>query len=336
MTYTVEIKPSGHVFTVEDDETVLDAALRQGFAMRYSCRGGACGACKGRLLSGSSHYRKEVLGLSKADQDQGFVLFCQAVADSDLVIEVKEIGAAKDIVAKTLPCRVQKMERKAPDVMRLLLKLPVNERLQFLAGQYIDILLPSGKRRSFSLANAPHNDAFLELHIRHIDGGEFTTQVFNDMQEKALLRFEGPLGMFSFNEDSNKPVILLAGGTGFAPVKAILEHIFAEGIERPVHFYWGARNKAGLYMDDWVQNYVYTQTGFKYTPVLSNAEAEDQWKGRTGFVHAAVIQDLKDLSGYEVYACGPPAMIDAARQDFVVAGLDEEDFFADAFTFASD
>lgn len=337
MSFTVTIQPSGHRFQNEDEESVLDAALRQGFALPYGCRNGACGSCKGRVLSGEVAYAQRPRALSEADEAEGYAIFCQAVPRSDLEIEVREIGAAKDIVIKTLPCRVASMRRLAHDVMELKLKLPATERLQFLAGQYIDILLRDGRRRSFSLANPPHHDEFLELHIRHVPGGHFTEHVFNEMKEKALLRLEGPLGSFFLREDSQRPVILVAGGTGFAPIKAILEHAFEIGDPRPMHLYWGVRAKRDLYMDELVHQWLQRQPSLRYTPVLSDPLEEDAWSGRTGFVHEAVLEDYSDLSGYDVYMAGPPAMIEAAREAFMQQrGLPEAQLYYDSFEFGAD
>ncbi|RPJ46006.1 MAG: CDP-6-deoxy-delta-3,4-glucoseen reductase [Betaproteobacteria bacterium] len=328
----ITIRPSGHVFHAQDGETVLEAALREGYMLPYGCRNGACGSCKGRVIAGTvDHGNSRETALPLAERAQGMALFCQAQPRSDLVIECREIGAVKDIPVKTLPCRVQSLERLAPDVMRIRLRLPASERLQFLAGQYIDILLKDGTRRSLSLANPPHDDGLLELHLRNY-GGPFSTQVFTQMKEKDILRFEGPLGTFYLHEDSDKPVILVAGGTGFAPIKAIIEHAIHHRIRRPLTLYRGARRPADLYLNELAEAWQ-REHGITYISVLSDAVAEDRWTGRRGLVHEAVIADLPDLSGYEVYACGAPAMIEAARRDFCArCGLPESAFYADAFT----
>jgi len=270
--------------------------------------------------------------LTDTEKAAGMALFCCAKPQSDLVIECKEVSAIKDIPVKTMPCRVQKMDRLAEDVMVLHLKLPANERLQFLAGQYVDILLKEQKPRSFSLANAPHDDEFLELHIRNISGGAFTQHVFNEMKERDILRFKGPLGTFFLREDSDKPIIFVASGTGFAPIKAIIEHALYIGMKRPMHFYWGVRKLADLYMLDKTRRW--ESSGIKFTPALSDALPEDAWQGRTGFVHQAVLDDYPDLSAHEVYACGAPVVVEAAHRDFTtLRGLPNESFFSDAFTF---
>jgi CDP-4-dehydro-6-deoxyglucose reductase, E3 len=259
-------------------------------------------------------------------------LFCQARPRGDVIIECKEIGAAKDIRIRTLPCRVQKMERVASDIMVLYLKLPASERLQFLAGQYIDILLKDGNRRSLSMANAPHDDEFLQLHLRNY-GGPFSEHVFTRMKERDILRFEGPLGTFFLREGRDKPVILLASGTGFAPIKAIVEHAFHVHETRPMVLYWGARVRADLYMNALPESWANEHNNFTYVPVLSEPRVDDRWNGRTGLVHESVMKDIPDMGGCQVYACGAPAMVDAARRDFTArCGLSGEDFFSDAFT----
>ena len=337
MSYKVTINPKGETIQAEGQETVLEAALRTGHVLPYSCRGGTCGSCMGTVTSGEIHYEKgRPPALSEQEHAQGKALFCQARPKTDLVIEAREIDAASDVQIRILPCRAMQLEKLAPDVMQVNLKLPANERLQFLAGQYIDFLLRDGRRRSFSLANAPHDDEFLELHIRLVPGGEFTGFVFNAMKEKAILRFQGPLGTFFLREDSQKPMIMMAGGTGFAPLKGILEHLFHTGIERPIHLYWGARARQDLYLNDLPESWARQYPFFQYTPVLSEAEPEDHWDGRDGFVHAAVAEDYPDLSGYEVYMSGPPPMIQAAKTAFFAQGLVGENLFYDSFDFAPD
>jgi CDP-4-dehydro-6-deoxyglucose reductase len=333
MPHRITIKPSNHTFeTRDDDDTVLEAALREGFVIAYGCRNGACGTCKGKVLEGTLDYGTYQEGtLTEAEKQQGFALFCQAKPITDLVIECREISAVKDIQVRTLPCRVQKMDRLAPDVMRIQLKLPANERLQFLAGQYLDILMRGGMRRSLSMANPPHSDELLELHLRNY-GGPFSDYVFNKMKEKEILRFEGPLGTFFMREESAKPIILVASGTGFAPIKAMIEHAMHKGIARPMTLYWGGRRRPDLYLDDLAQQWQ-RDGSISYVPVLSEAQDEDQWTGRTGFVHRAVMEDFPDLTGYQVYACGAPAMVEAAHKDFTAhCGLPEEEFYSDAFT----
>src|SRR5688572_14245706 len=336
--HKVTVQPSGQGFEVQEDETVLAAALRQGVMLPYGCKNGACGSCKGKILEGAvdyGHYHARVL--TESERAHGKALFCQARPLGELVIECRTIGAAKDIAVRLLPCRIQKLQKVADDVMIVHLKLPANERLQFLAGQYIDFLLKGGERRSFSMANPPHADELIELHIRHVAGGNFTDHVFGKMKERDILRLEGPLGSFFLREDSAKPIVLVASGTGFAPIKSIIESAFHRKVERPMVLYWGGRRPKDLYLNALPEKWALEHPHFRYMPVISEARPEDAWSGRSGFVHRAVMQDFPDLSGYQVYACGVPAMIDAARKDFITqCQLPEDEFYADSFTTAAD
>ncbi len=331
--HKVTVQPSGRAFEVQEGESVLTAALRQDLVLPYGCRNGACGSCKAKIVEGRVDYGVyQKKALTEEEKAQGKALLCQARPLADLVIEARTISAAKDIQIKVLPCRVQKMERRADDVIVLYLKLPANERLQFLAGQYIEFLLKDGSRRSFSMGNAPHDDEFIQLHVRHVPGGQFTEHVFGKMKERDILRFEGPLGTFFLREDSQKPIVFVASGTGFAPIKSIIEHALHKGIARPMVLYWGGRRPKDLYMDALAR-----QWPIKYVPVISDALPEDQWTGRTGFVHRAVMEDFPDLSGHQVYACGVPVMVDAARRDFTTrCRLPEDEFYADSFTTQAD
>ena len=329
----VRLEPSGHAFVVEPGETILAAALRQGIGLPYGCRNGACGACKGVLRSGELSYDEyQERALHDSERALGKALTCCTHPVTDVVFEVRELSGAKDLAIRTLPARVEKVEKPAEDVAVLYLKLPTGERLQFLAGQYIDILLKSGKRRSFSMANAPHNDQLIELHVRKSPGGAFSSFVFEEMKERAILRFEGPLGTFYLREDSDKPMIFVAGGTGFAPIKAIVEHAFHHGEDRPIVLYWGVRSLRDLYMPDLPIAWQREHPNFTYIPVLSDPLREDRWQGRGGFVHQAVLDDFADLSGYQVYTCGAAGMTDLARETFVQRGLLEDEFYCDAFT----
>ena len=329
MTFKTTILPSNHSFEIKAEESIIEAALAHGYTLPHSCRNGACGVCKGKILQGSVDYGDhQAYALSDEEKAAGLALFCCAKPKSNLVIECQEVFTGSDIQVKTLPCRVQKMEKIAEDVMVLFLKLPANEYLQFLAGQYIDILQKDDKPRSFSLANAPHEDEFLELHVRNIAGGVFTHHVFNEMKERDILRIKGPLGTFFLREDSNKPIIFVASGTGFAPVKAIVEHAMYIGIKRPMHLYWGVRKQSDLYMLEKTKKW--ERYGIKFTPVVS----DEPWSGRAGFVHQAVVDDYADLSGYQVYACGAPIVVEAAHRDLTQkCKLPNEEFFSDAFTF---
>jgi CDP-4-dehydro-6-deoxyglucose reductase len=338
MTHQVTIRNTGHRFAVQEGESILQAALNAGLVLPYGCRDGACGTCKGKLIEGNidyGHYSEKAL--PPAEREQGSALFCQAKPLSDVVIEAREVRKAGDIKVRKLPARVQKLERAADDAMILYLKLPANERLMFLPGQYIDILLKDGTRRSFSMANAPHDDEFVQLHVRHVPGGSFTDHVFKTMKERDILRFEGPFGTFFLREESEKSCVFVASGTGFAPIKAVIEAAIQKGIARPMTLYWGARRPKDLYLNGLPERWVAEHPGFKYVPVISDALPEDAWKGRTGFVHRAVMEDFPDLSAHQVYACGVPIMVDSARRDFIQkCRLPENEFFADSFTTAAD
>jgi CDP-4-dehydro-6-deoxyglucose reductase len=338
MTFKVTVQPSGRVFDCEADDTVLAAALRAGVGLPYGCKNGACASCKGKLVAGSVvHGAHQVKALPAAEEEAGMALFCCARPQSDLVIEVREVLGIGDFPVRKMPSRVARMERLTDDVMVVWLQLPATEKLQYRAGQYIEFMLKDGKRRSYSMANAPHVDEQISLHIRHMPGGLFTDHVFNGMKERDILRFEGPLGTFFLREDSKKPMVLVASGTGFAPVKAIIEQAVHAKSERPMTLYWGGRRPSDLYMRELCEEWARTIPGFRFVPVISDALPEDAWQGRTGFVHRAVMADLPDLSGYQVYACGAPIVVDSARQDFVaLCGLPADEFYADAFTSQAD
>ncbi len=341
MTFNVILRPSGVAFQVEFDETVLQAAIRQGVGLPYGCRDGACGSCKSRLLEGSvvlgEHQQK---ALSAEEEAAGYTLTCSATAQSDLVIEARTVVGAGDFPPRKMPCRVTSIERPAGDVAIVKLQLPANEAFHYRAGQYLEFILSDGSRRSYSMANAPHTQADTpgaELHIRHMPGGRFTDHVFSKMAARDIMRVEGPFGSFFLREDSAKPIVLLASGTGFAPIKAIIEHLRFIGNERKAVLYWGCRRRADLYLHDWALQAAAELPWLDYVPVLSEPSEEDAWTGRSGFVHAAVMADLPDLSTWQVYACGTPAMVAAAERDFVSrCNLPAEEFYADAFTSEAD
>ncbi len=335
MAFKVEITSSGHAFQVENGESVLDAALRQGIALPYGCRNGACRSCKGKIIEGAARYPEGTpKALTPMDIAQGFALFCQARPRSDLRIDVEEISGAGDIIVRMLPCRVAAKHQLAHDVMQLDLKLPQSERLQFLAGQYVDIIMRDGRRRAFSLANAPQDDDHLELQIRHVPGGTFSDYVFQSLKEKSLLRLRGPLGSFYLRKKDQMPVILMAGGTGFAPIKSIIEDALQEDYPAPMHLYWGVRSRRDLYLHEAACRWAEQHQRFHYVPVLSDPLPEDRWDGRTGFVHQAVLDDFPDLSGFVVYMSGPPVMVNAGRETFSARGLDPMHMHSDSFDYA--
>jgi CDP-4-dehydro-6-deoxyglucose reductase len=341
MTFTITVEPSGRLFTAEPDEAMLAAGIRQGIGLPYGCKDGACGSCKCKLVSGSvAHGPHQSKALSADEEAAGYVLTCCGVAQSDVVIESRQVTEAGAFPIKKMPVRVSALERASHDVIVLRLQLPASDTFQYHAGQYVEFLLRDGDRRSYSMANAPHTQSAapsLELHVRHMPGGKFTDHVFGPMKEKDILRIEGPYGSFFLREDSAKPMVLLASGTGFAPIKAVIEHMQFKGITREATLYWGGRRPADLYQSAWIEARLAEMPNLRYVPVVSNALPDDAWTGRTGFVHEAVLQDLPDLSGHEVYACGAPIVIESAKRDYVgKAGLPEEAFFADSFTSAAD
>jgi CDP-4-dehydro-6-deoxyglucose reductase len=321
---------------VQAGETILAAGIRQGIGLPYGCKDGACGSCKCKKISGTvTHGAHQSKALSADEEAAGMVLTCCAQVDSDVVLESRQVTEAGAFVVRKFPVRVISLEKKSDDVMVVQLQLPANDSFQYHAGQYVEFLLRDGARRSYSMANAPAST--MELHIRHMPGGKFTDHVFGAMKEKEILRIEGPFGSFYLREESTKPIVFLASGTGFAPIKAIIEHMKLKNIQRPAVLYWGGRRPADLYLTDWLHMQLADLPNLQFVPVVSDALPQDQWTGRTGFVHQAVLQDLPDLSGYQVYACGAPIVVDSARRDFVAqAHLPEDEFFADAFTSEAD
>ncbi|MDO8280760.1 MAG: CDP-6-deoxy-delta-3,4-glucoseen reductase [Burkholderiaceae bacterium] len=336
--FQIKVQPSGRAFSVNSDETILVAAIRQGVGMPYGCKDGACGSCKCKKLEGEVVHREhQPKALSAQEEADGLVLTCCATPLSDVVLESRQVTEEGAFPVKKMPARVAALERKSHDVMLVRLQLPATDAMRYHAGQYVEFILRDGARRSYSMANAPHTGPGIELHIRHMPGGKFTDHVFGAMKEKEILRIEGPYGSFFLREDSGKPLVLLASGTGFAPIKAVIEHMQHQGITRPATLYWGGRRPEDLYLDDWVRARLAEMPNLRYVPVISNALPEDRWSGRTGFVHAAVLQDIPDLSGHQVYACGAPIVVDSARADYVAqGGLPEEEFFADSFTSEAD
>ena len=336
MPHSVRLEPSSRAFDVRDDETVLAAGLRQHYALPFGCRTGTCGSCRVRLAAGAVAYPPTgAPALSEAEVAAGYILMCLARPQADLVLELHQPAMLEQLRPRTLPARVARHRPLSHDVVGLWVRLPHAAGagpFRYLPGQYVDFLLPDGRRRSFSIANASEDGEELEFHLRVTPGGFFAHYVQDEMPDRTILRFEGPLGAFYVREDSARPAVLMAGGTGFGPIKAMLERQFAQGLSRPFHLFWGARARRDLYHDALAREWAATQRNFRYTPVLSEADAD--WTGERGFVHEAVLRDYPALAGHEVYMAGPPVMIHAGKRAFVAAGLDADHLYYDSFDYA--
>ncbi|HIG89301.1 CDP-6-deoxy-delta-3,4-glucoseen reductase [Candidatus Thioglobus sp.] len=330
--FTITNQVSGRSFETDGNSPILDDALAHGLNFPYGCQKGACGKCIATIIEGEVSYEREIpSGITPEEIADNMVLLCQCKATTDVSLAVAELDSVADIEVRMLPCKVQSINRLNHDVVQVFLKIPGDESLQYLAGQYIDLIHPDFDPRAFSIANAPVNSSLIELHVRLVEDGKFTNFLFNELKEKALLRLEGPKGTFYFKEDSKKPVILVAGGTGFGPIKAIVEHSIDSNLERQIYVYWGVRDEVDLYMDlpqQWADEY----DNIHFVPVLS--EPNEKWQGKAGYVHESVLADFDDLTGYEVYACGPPIMVKAAADTFLDQGMIKDNFFSDAFEFA--
>jgi CDP-4-dehydro-6-deoxyglucose reductase len=333
----ISLLNSGGGFTAAADQPLLDAARHAALNLPYSCKGGNCGACKARLVRGEIHYPHGTpLGLSDAEIAEGMILLCQARARSDLTIETFDMRAVDSAGRKRLPCRIERAVPLSHDVMGLFLRLPIAEEFSFEPGQYIDILLPGGRRRSFSIASPPHDARPLELHVRRVAGGEFTDRLFHDDMQSALLTIEGPLGTFVYHPHLGvaPPMLLIGGGTGIAPLLSILKHVIDNRIERDMQLFWGVRGEQDLYAQATLETLSRRASSFSYTPVLSEAGAS--WRGLTGWVHEAAFKDIEDLESHEVYAAGPPAMIAALQREYAARGASSRRLYFDSFDYAPD
>ena len=330
--YRIELLGQERQFDASKEESLLTAGLSQGIPLPYGCQSGGCGACRAQLIKGEIAYPYEPPALSEAEKAAGYILLCQAEARSDLQLQVQERLGDQHIPVSNLPVRVEKKQSLCHDVMQLILKLPKGESFEFLAGQYVDFLLRDGRRRSFSIANAPDQKGFIELHLRHVPDGEFSDFIFNSMQDRAILRIEGPLGGFYLRQESARPLLFMAGGTGLAPIKSMLEYLQAGGKQRPAHLFWGARQERDLYFHEQLLSWSKEWPWLDYTPVLS--EAEEAWSGETGFVHRVLAREYPKLANHDVYMSGPPVMVQAAREQFFSQGLPVEQLFYDSFDYA--
>lgn len=333
--FHILVHPDNRIVAAREGETVLDAALRDGIAMPFECRNGGCGVCKGTVTYGAVDYGAHQPGvLTEQEKREGKALFCCATALSDVEIEYVPVSTPGGIPVRVYVARVHKMARLADDVMQLFLKIEGDERLRYYPGQHINVILEDGANRSFSFATAPQDSELIELQIRWIKDGRFTTRLFTEMKEGDSVRFEGPLGSFFLREDSEKPIIFVAGSTGFAPVKSMVEYAFRTGMKRQMVLYWGTRSRRDMYLAELAEQWAREHPNFKFVAVLSDPRPEDNWTGRTGLVHEAILQDFPDLSGYQIYACGSAAMVAAAHPAFMAHGLSQDDCFSDAFNLA--
>ncbi len=336
--FSVRIEPHGREIHVRADQNVLEAALTAGLNLPHSCKSGHCSSCRATLLRGEFHYpRGQPLGLTAAEAAAGRVLLCQAQPRSDMVVETRLIARATEAEIKTLPCRIERRTLLAPDVLQVMLRLPAVESLEFRAGQYLDVLLDDDRRRSFSIASPPHDSRPLELHVRRAPGGRFTGRLFDELKTGSLLRVEGPIGQFAYQSDA-RPLLLVAGGTGFAPIKSILRHVLEAGSEvdqaRPVTLYWGGRQSIDLYEDALLQRWAAEHPRFRYVGVLSESTTAAVSHHRLGWVHEAVLREYAELPQCDAWVAGPPGLIDAARSAFTAAGLAEERLRFDSFDYA--
>lgn len=330
----VSLANSGRSFSVQRGQSVLDAALDAGLNLPHSCKSGNCGSCQARLLAGEIDYpHGEPLGLSAAEAAAGLMLMCRAQARGDLVIETTEIRPVHEVTVRRMPCRIERAIPLSHDVMALFLRLPAAEDFHFEPGQYVDVMLDGGRRRSFSIAAPLPAARLLELHVRRVAGGEFTERLWGSQPERTLLTIEGPLGQFTYRP-SAAPMLMAGGGTGLAPLLCILRHMIDNGIARDITLYWGVRSECDLYANAQLQALSRNGAGFRYVPVLSEPHAA--WHGRRGYVHAAVLEDHERLDAFDIYASGPPAMIDAVRAGFTARGAAPLRLYFDSFDYAPD
>jgi CDP-4-dehydro-6-deoxyglucose reductase/3-phenylpropionate/trans-cinnamate dioxygenase ferredoxin reductase subunit len=325
MTFTVRVAESEIAFPCEPREFVLDAAERAGYSMPSSCRKGVCNTCEAGLVAGEVEQR----GRGRRTARDGAALMCRAQPRADLTIRPKRFERIDIFRRKTISTTIFRVARPAPDVTILTVRFPIGLRAPFKAGQYLQVVMEDDDRRNFSMANAARDNDGAELHIRHVPGGKFSVVTLSTLSVGDKLQIEAPYGDF-YLRASARPVILLASGTGFAPIKSIIDTSMHAGNRRPMHLYWGARSREDIYLADLPARWAQRVPWFSFTPVLS--ESDPFWTGRMGLVHNAVREDHADLQGTDVYACGNPLMVAAAQREFTRGhGLPDAQFFADAF-----
>ncbi len=317
---------------VRRGETLLDAGLRAGILLPYECRSGGCGVCKATMIGGEVEMTGyQPSALSEDERRAGRVLLCCARAVTDVEFETEEHAAARGGAVDAYDTHVERLEPLAHDVMLVALRLDGGRTLSYEAGQYVNIVLEDGARRPYSFTAPSGSSGLVELHVRRVPGGRFTGMVFETLRVGDPLRIEGPLGSFVLHEPSDKPLIFVAGATGFAPVKSLLEQAFVLGVERPLYLYWGVRARRDFYLFELPERWAREHPNFHFVPVLSEPDPQDRWEGRTGLVHEAILADFPDLSGFSVYACGSLNMVNAARPAMLAQGLAGDACFSDAF-----
>ncbi len=320
MVYSIRVADTDISFPCDAGTTILEAVRRAGYEVPYSCQRGACESCRGFVRSGEVETSQSV---------GQYVLFCQTRPKSDLEIVPREIRRIDPAAKSVIDAKVLRVTQAADDVRIVQLRFPPGVRVKFKAGQYLDVILADGEKRSFSMANAPQQSDLAVLHVRVVPGGRFSGEVLPGLSVGDTLRLELPSGDF-WLRPGDKPILLVASGTGFAPIKSILEDAFSKRSTLPMALYWGARRRKDLYLAELPEQWAVLHPGFRFVPVLSEPDVD--WRGRVGFVHRAVMQDYPSLAGFAVYACGVVAMVGAARRDFSSeCGLSLDDFYCDAF-----
>jgi len=318
---------SGREFAAETGVSLLDAASSAGIALPYSCRTGRCSTCKALVQRGQTHPLTDETGLSPEEIEAGWILTCVRSAETDVELDIEDLGGITLPQPKTLPCRIAELDKLAPDVLRVKLRLPPTASFSFIPGQYIDIIGTNGIRRSYSLANASFTDKLLELHIRAVSGGKMSEYWFNHAKSNDLLRLNGPLGTFFIRECAETDVYFLATGTGIAPVKSMLEslmHVPEDKQPRSITVLWGGRKPEDFYID------LATIPGkHRYIPVISRPN--EHWTGATGYIQDVLLSAAPDLSKAAVYACGSDNMIHDAKKLLSNAGLPTARIYSDAF-----
>jgi NAD(P)H-flavin reductase/ferredoxin len=326
MTYDIRIAGTDLHFACEPGQNILDAGLKAGIEMPYSCRKGVCGNCAGRVTAGDVDAPPPTEAVAPGQQ-----LFCQCTPLADLEIAPAAWHRVDPAARKTFAAKVYRNTLAADDVSVLQLRLPAGQRAKFKAGQYLQVTLPDGSRRSYSMANPPHESDSLQLHIRHVAGGAFT-RIVPQLKAGDVLQVELPFGNFELQEESSAPMLCVAGGTGFAPVKSLLDDLAKKKVERPVTLVWGGRNRASLYLLPAVERWKKLLPGFRFVPAVEDEADARALNGFHGRVDAAVRATVGDLSGWEAYCCGAPAMVSAVKKVCVAElGLAAQHFFSDAF-----